>query len=187
MFCHLAAQLPHRLRKKPCLVGAGGRQQLTRIVSSPITSISHHLMTISSSRPKMPKKRGRPYTMIESSLAVQVSSSASQTPPRRIPSLMLMTSLLRRSARRQTIPTTFLSQCLRQRIRPPQKGSSVKTYAPSQANLHKKKKKVSASGRYRGETAFRQNESFPQRYMRPQARRSAFYRLPSRPAHDRHW
>lgn len=69
-----------------------GEQYRTKIVSSPITSMSLQRITKSSSRPKRPNSRSLPYTIIEESWAFSVSNSISPTHPRREPSRVLITS-----------------------------------------------------------------------------------------------
>lgn len=83
------------------------QQWLTRMVSSPISSISSQQITISSHRPNNPSSFSRPKIIIATSLAVQVSTSTSSTKPRRIPSFELITSLWRISTIRQFITTTL--------------------------------------------------------------------------------
>lgn len=62
-----------------------GMVWLTKMVSSPMTSISFHPITISSSWPISPMHLGRPWMTMATSWAVQVSTSTSSTQPRRVP------------------------------------------------------------------------------------------------------
>ena len=80
-----------------------GMVWLTKMVSSPMTSISFHPITISSSWPISPMHLGRPWMTMATSWAVQVSTSTSSTQPRRVPSQTLMTSLLCMSVILQSI------------------------------------------------------------------------------------
>lgn len=79
---------------------------LTNMVSAPITSISLHLMIMSSCRPNRPKHLSLPYITMANSFAQDVSISTSLTHPRQAPSLMLTTSLCRKSAIRHVFTKT---------------------------------------------------------------------------------
>lgn len=86
--------------KKPRLHCAGGLcsgSLQTRIVSSPMTSISSQQTRKSSSRPNSPPHLDFPQMMIATSFPLHVSISTSETQPRRQPVFALITSLLRSS------------------------------------------------------------------------------------------
>ena len=97
-----------------CLQGGLSARRHTRIVSSPITSTSSQQIRISSSRPKSPKQRFLPWIIRATTWPEHVSTSTSQTCPRRQPSVLLITSLQVKSVTQHftgNTPWIYLCRC----------------------------------------------------------------------------
>lgn len=85
----------------------------TRIMSSPMTSMFSQQIRISFS---LPKNRPLPYMIIATTLPQQVSTSTSQTCPKRQPSFLLITSLHLKSVTQQITKITPASIICRRRF-----------------------------------------------------------------------